>query len=91
MRIFGVVLATLFMLAACGSASSEYCQRKDKCNMLDGSSVDECADNVNTYLGKLSRNKRADCEITIDECLEKRSCGSFKACLADRDHQTACF
>jgi hypothetical protein len=92
LRQFALALSlgvTLISSAACGGDDGasgtvvEYCSRADDCNILVGTSADQCIDRIETALENQPESVRADVEGLMEGCLQFQTCELFAACDAD--------
>jgi hypothetical protein len=77
-----LVTVLLLSLAACPSPSKteEFCKRADTCNALV-TSVDECVDDLDSYLDQLTPSQRDELLYSVQQCLDRPSCNGFKSCV----------
>jgi hypothetical protein len=62
------------------SLITEFCNRADSCNILNGS-VEECIELFDAALNPLPKSQRAEVELAIKECLAHPSCSGLQECI----------
>ncbi|HLL22302.1 MAG TPA: hypothetical protein VK427_09235 [Kofleriaceae bacterium] len=77
-------LIVICVLTSCTVASKteEYCERAESCNLLRGS-VEECIDYIDSELDRLSDTAREELLYSVQQCLDRPSCGGFSGCIED--------
>jgi len=93
LRRFALALslgAILMAGASCGGDEGgasgtvvDYCERADSCNILVGTSADQCIDRIETALSQQPDSVRADVEGLMEGCLQFQTCELFAACDDD--------
>lgn len=78
MRLFAAL--SFALVVGCGSTASSTCERLDDCNAVNGQSVPECTEALESLLEACPSAERQDVETAFQACLWLNACSNFILC-----------
>ena len=62
------------------SRAAALCARLEECNLLSGTSTNECTDQTESCLIEVGNRPSAEWDSELGECAEQADCEGFSAC-----------
>jgi len=80
-RVFAGLSALALFATGCSTDTEDFCARMDECNLIPaGNSVDDCVNDTDRGLERLSDAEYEDATRVLDDCMEFETCQYFSTC-----------